>query len=296
MLGACHAVSEAILSVRVLFIGEIVGKAGVFCVKKLLPALRKEREIDFVIANAEGATGGFGLGRNHAIYLHKLGIDVLTGGERIYYKMDMVPFIAKAPFILRPANYPPGNPGRGWRIFPVGSAQIGVISMLGQSSFARVHLSNPYTFLPELVQRIKQETNLIVVDYHAGTTAEKYAMFYLADGKVSAVVGTHTRALTADEEILPGGTGIICDSGRTGSINSVAGMKPEIEVQKFLTGIPERSEDAWDDIELQGVLLDIDEGGKTTKIERLRIPCEEVPDDRNGDRDEDRGEEGNGGV
>lgn len=276
---------------RILFIGEIVGKAGIFCVKSLLPRLRAERKIDFVIADAEGTTGGFGLGKNHAIYLHKLGIDVLTGGERIYYKLDLVPFIQKASFILRPANYPPGNPGRGWRVYPVGDKLIGVVCLLGQAGFTRVHLSNPYTFLPELLTRIKQETNIVILDFHATTTAEKYAMFYLADGKVSAVIGTHTRALTADEDILPGGTGIICDSGRTGSLNSVGGMDPEVEVQKFLTQIPERSKDAWSDLELQGVLLDIDDSGKTTAIERLRVKCTEKPENRSPNGDEEQGEE-----
>lgn len=276
---------------RVLFIGEIVGKAGIFCVKHVLPKLRAERQIDFVVANAEGTTGGFGLGKNHAIYLRKLGIDVLTGGERIYYKLDLIPFMQKASFILRPANYPPGNPGRGWRVYPVGDKAVGVVCLLGQAGFTRVHLSNPYTFLPELLTRIKQETDIIILDFHAATTAEKYAMFRLADGKVSAVIGTHTRALTADEEILPGGTGVICDSGRTGSLNSVGGMDPEVEVQKFLTQIPELSKDAWSDLELQGVLLDIDNLGKATSIERLRIKCTEKPDDPLSTGDEDRGEE-----
>jgi len=281
---------------RVLFIGEIVGKAGIFCVKHLLPKLRAERQIDFVVANAEGTTGGFGLGKNHAIYLRKLGIDVLTGGERIYYKLDLIPFMQKASFILRPANYPPGNPGRGWRVYPVGDKTVGVVCLLGQAGFTRVHLSNPYTFLPELLARMRQETNTIILDFHATTTAEKYSMFRLADGKVSAVIGTHTRALTADEQILPGGTGVICDSGRTGSLNSVGGMDPEVEVQKFLTQIPERSKDAWSDLELQGVLLDIDDAGKTTSIERLRLKCTEKPDDRTNVGDEDRVEESDSAV
>jgi len=284
------------LSIRVLFIGEIVGKAGVFCVKNLLPSIKRDKNIDFVIANAEGTTGGFGLGRNHSIYLHKLGIDVLTGGERIYYKMDMVPHIQKAPYILRPANYPPGNPGRGWRVYSVNGQKIAVICLLGQSGFTRVHLSNPYTFLPDLLSRVNQETRNVILDFHATTTAEKYTMFHLADGKVSAVIGTHTRALTADETILPGGTGVICDSGRTGSSDSVGGMEIETEIQKFLTAIPERSKDAWDGLELQGVIIDIDDNGKATSIERLRMKCEVQPDDRNGDGEEDRGDDDSGGV
>lgn len=273
---------------RVLFIGEIVGKAGVFCVKQLLPSIKRDRRIDFVIANAEGTTGGFGLGRNHAIYLHKLGIDVLTGGERIYYKLDMVSHIQKAPYILRPANYPPGNPGRGWRVYTVGDQRIAVICLLGQSGFTRVHLSNPYTFLPELLARVNQETRNVIVDFHATTTAEKYSMFYLADGKVSAVIGTHARALTADEAILPGGTGIICDSGRTGSGDSVGGMEIETEIQKYLTAIPERSKDAWGGLELQGVIVEIGDGGKTTSIERLRVKCDAPPNGQVGEAEEER--------
>jgi hypothetical protein len=284
------------LSIRVLFIGEIVGKAGVFCVKTLLPSLKRDRKIDFVIANAEGTTGGFGLGKNHSIYLHKLGIDVLTGGERLYYKLDMVGHIQKAPYILRPANYPPGNPGRGWRIYDVGSLKVGVICLLGQSGFNRVHLSNPFTFLPELVSRVRQETPIVILDFHATTTAEKYSMFHHADGKLSAVIGTHTRALTSDETILPGGTGVICDTGRTGSSDSIGGMEIETELQKFLTAIPERSKDAWGGLELQGVILDIEEDGKTSKIERIRIPCEGHPDDGNGDGENDQRSDADPGM
>ncbi|MEW5814300.1 MAG: TIGR00282 family metallophosphoesterase [Spirochaetota bacterium] len=272
---------------KVLFIGEIVGKVGVFCVKALLPRIKAEKKIDFVIAQSEGATGGFGLGKNHAVYLHKLGIDVLTAGECIYYKKDMVEYIQKAPYILRPANYPAGNPGRGWWVYTKAEQKIGVINLLGQSGFNRVHLSNPYSFLPELVNRIKKDTNIIIVDFHAATTAEKYAMFYHADGMVSAVIGTHFKILTSDSAILAGGTGIICDAGRTGSLDSVGGLDEEIEIQKFLTQIPERSKDAWKNLELQGVFLEIDESGKTTGIEPLRYQCKEVPNDRDRENNKD---------
>ena len=163
---------------RILCIGEIVGKAGVFCIKTMLPKLKDEKGIDFVIANGEGATGGFGLGKNHAVYLHKLGIDVLTSGECIYYKRDMVSFIQDAPFILRPANYPSGNPGRGWWIYTKDDRKIAVINLLGQSGFSRVHLTNPFTFLPELVNRARRDTNTVIVDFHAATTAEKYNLFH----------------------------------------------------------------------------------------------------------------------
>ena len=265
---------------KILYIGEIVGKPGVYCVKSLLPGLKKERSVDFVIANGEGATGGFGLGKNHSIYLHKLGIDCITLGEKGYYKVDMVPHLLKCPYLLRPANYPPGNPGRGYRIFTKEDKKIGVICLLGQSGFNRVHLSNPFTFLPEIAAKLRQETPVIITDFHAATTAEKYTMFYHAEGKVSAVIGSHSKVITADEQALPGGTAVICDTGRTGSINSIGGLDPVIELQKTLTQVPERSRDAWELPELQGVLVEIDDStGKALSIERLRVPCREVPPD-----------------
>ena len=265
---------------RILFIGEIVGKTGVFCVKTLLPQVIQENRINFVIADGEGATGGFGLGKNHSIYLHKLGIDVITGGERIYYKKDIVEHIEKANYLLRPANYPPKNPGRGWAVYQKESSNIAVLVLLGQSGFERVHLRNPFAYLPELVERIKERTRTIIVDFHAATTAEKYTMFYHADGLVSAVIGTHSRVMTADEALQPGGTAVICDVGRTGSLNSVGGLDSKIEIGKFLTRVPERSKEAWDNLELQGVIVDINDQGKAEHIERLRMPCPEVSNDR----------------
>ncbi len=268
---------------RVLFLGEIVSKAGIYCIKTLLQDIRDQYSIDFVIANGEGATGGFGIGKNHSIYLHKLGIDVITSGECIYYKMDMVTHIKKAPYILKPANYPPGTPGRGWKIYSVGSTNLAVINLLGQSGFNRVHLSNPYTYLPELISRISEETKNIIVDFHAATTAEKYSMFFHADGLVSAVIGTHFKVLTADAQIFPQGTAVITDVGRVGSFNSVGGLDPGIEIQKYVTQIPERSKDAWDNLELQGCILDINQYGKTENIEVIQKQCEVKDHERNSD-------------
>ncbi len=274
--------TSAHASLKVLFIGEIVGASGVFCVKSLLPKIKEEYGIDFVIANGEGATGGFGIGKNHSVYLHKLGIDVITSGECIYYKKDMVNHIVRAPYILRPANYPYGNPGRGWRVFNKNGQKLAVINLLGQGGFRRTHPSNPFSLLPGLIEKIRQETNIIVVDFHAVTTAEKSTMFFHMDGKASAIVGTHSKVLTSDERVMPGGTAVITDAGRTGSINSVGGLDPEIEINKFITQIPERSKASWEKLELQGVILYIEASGKASKIERLRIECEEKPHDRTG--------------
>jgi metallophosphoesterase (TIGR00282 family) len=256
--------------IRILFLGEIVGKSGVWCVKELLPKIKERDSIDFVIADGEGATGGFGLGKNHSVYLHKLGIDCITLGECAYYKKDMVEHIARSPYILRPANYPQKNPGRGWMIYEAAERKVAVISLLGQSGFRRVHLKNPYSLLPKLLESIVPQTRTVVVDFHAVTTAEKGTLFWVADGKVSAVIGTHTKALTADEQILPGGTATITDAGRTGSIESVAGLDPEIEIRKLTTLIHEYSKEAWGKLEMQGVILEIGEDGKAVSIKRIR--------------------------
>lgn len=258
---------------RVLFLGEIVGKSGIWCVKELLPKVREQHAIDFVIADGEGATGGFGIGKNHAIYLHKLGIDAITTGECAYYKKDMVEHMAKAPNMLRPANYPPKNPGRGFMVFEKNGRKIAVVSLLGIASFRRVHLKNPFSLLPRLLESIAPQTNAILLDFHAVTTAEKGTMFYIADGKLSAVIGTHTKAPTADERILPGGTAVITDAGRTGSIDSVGGLDPEIEIRKLTSLIHEYSKEAWGKLEMQGVVIEIGDDGKALSIARIREGC-----------------------
>jgi metallophosphoesterase (TIGR00282 family) len=261
--------------VRVLFIGEIVGKGGVFCVKKLLPELKKEFSLNLVIANGDGATGGFGLGKNHAIYLHKLGVNIITGGECLYYKIDMVDHIQKVPYILRAANYPKDNPGRGWIIYEKDGIKYGVISLLGLAGFNRVHLSNPLSLAAHLIERIKEHTNIIIIDFHATTTSEKYSMFHYLGGKVSAIIGTHAKVPTADEAIFYEKTAVICDAGRTGSLNSVGGLDPEIEVRKFITQIPEYSKTKCENLELQGVLIDINEDGSAASIQRIKKECKE---------------------
>ncbi len=267
---------------KILFIGEIVSKPGIYTIKKILPKLKKEYGIDFTIANGNGVAGGFGMGKNHSLQLKKLGLDVITSGECVYYKKDMVGFISKASFLLRPANYPPGSPGRGWGVFTVGDKKIGIVNLLGQSGYFRVHLSNPFSYLPEIVSKLRNTTDSIIVNFHATTTAEKQTMFHLMDGKVSAVIGSGTKAITADCELMPKGTAVITDSGRTGSLFSIGGLDPEIELGKFMTQVPERSKDCWDHLELQGVLLDINENGKVESVESLRIPCTEVPDETTG--------------
>ena len=284
---------------RILFIGEIVGSAGIYCVKALLPELKRELGIDLTIAAAEGATGGFGIGKGHAVYLQKLGVDVITAGDFAYFKRDAVSYFGQARYLLRPANYPYGNPGRGWLVArprsgqphsgkaaqrtgppPAAAAEppattppapgLGIISLLGQAGFSRVHLRSPFEMANGLIERVKQQTPLVLVDFHATTTSEKVAMSLYLDGKVTALIGTHVRTLSADARLLPGGTAAITHSGRTGSLNSVGGLDPEVETRKFLTQVHEQSRDAWGLLELQGVVLEVGADGAAKSISTLR--------------------------
>ncbi|MFP3089761.1 YmdB family metallophosphoesterase [Treponema sp. TIM-1] len=256
----------------ILYVAEIVGKVGVYAFKTGLAELKKRHTIDFVIACGDGATGGNGLGRNHAAYLHKLGADVLTTGECCFYKKDLVENIAHIPYVLRPFNLSPGAPGIGSRIFKSPLGKIGVAVLLGQSGYGKLHGDNPFYALPALLERLRQETPLVVIDFHAGATAEKHTLFTMAAGNCSAVIGSHCRVQTADEGILPGGTAVITDAGRTGSIDSVGGTDKTERITEYLTGIPDRTRDAWDRPELQGVLFELDPAGKALSIQRIRHP------------------------
>lgn len=261
------------MGLRVLYIAEIVGKAGIWCVKNALPSVKAAERPDVIIANADGATGSFGLGRQHAGYLRKLGIDIITGGDSIYYKKDLVEAMETLPGVIRPANYPAESPGRGWRFVNVSGRKVAVVSMLGRALFSRVHAENPFTAIDSLGERLRAETPFVIVDFHAAATAEKQAFFHHVDGKVSACVGSHGRVQTADECVLPKGTGCVTDAGRTGSMDSVGGMDGEPKIREYLTGIPEWSRDAWARPMLQGVVIDLDASGKTERIKRLQVPC-----------------------
>ena len=270
---------------KVLYIAELVGKAGVFAFKKALPELKSRYPHDFLIVCADSATGGGGLGRNHAAYLHKLGANVLTCGECCFYKKDLTENIEKMPYILRPDNLNPDAPGFGARIYKIssaaggsaagtGSEKIAVAVLLGQNGFGRLHCNSPFAYLPVLLERLRHETPYIVIDFHAQASAEKKTLFYAADGRCSAVIGSHTKVQTADAGILPGGTAVISDAGRSGSAVSVGGCDINSRIQEYLTGIPDWTKEAWNGLELQGVYLDIDKTGKALSVERVRIKVE----------------------
>jgi metallophosphoesterase (TIGR00282 family) len=262
---------------RVLYVAEIVGKAGIYAFKKGLSELKQQKHFDVVIACGDGATGGNGLGRNHAAYLHKLGAQVLTTGECCFYKKDLVEHIEKIPYLLRPDNLNSEAPGLGSRIFKFGNCKIAVGVLLGQSGFLRLHGNNPFSALPVLLERFRRETPYSIIDFHAEATAEKQTFFAIAQGRCSAVIGSHNRVQTADAMVLPGGTAVITDAGRTGSIDSVGGVDPAARVQEYLTGIPDWTKETWGKPELQGVLIEIDGDGKALAIERIRHPVLDMP-------------------
>ncbi|MDR1030185.1 MAG: YmdB family metallophosphoesterase [Treponema sp.] len=266
---------------RILYVAEIVGKVGIYAFKKGLSDLKQGKQIDFVIACADGATGGNGLGRNHAGYLRKLGAQVLTTGECCFYKKDLVENLAKISYVLRPDNLNREAPGIGSRIFKLGTnpsdPKIAVGVLLGQNGFQRLHGNNPFSVLPVLLERFHQETAYVIIDFHAAASAEKGTLFALAAGRCSAVIGSHNRVQTADERVLPGGTAVITDAGRTGSVESVGGANKEKRIQEYLTGIPEWTQEAVDKPELQGVLIELDKSGKACSIERIRHRVPDMP-------------------
>jgi len=259
---------------RVLYVAEIVGKAGIYAFKKALPELKRRRPWDFLIACADGATGGNGLGRNHAAYLHKLGANALTLGDCCFYKKDLTENLEKLPYVLRPDNLNPEAPGFGSRVYKAGGGKVAVAALLGQNGFGRLHGSSPFVHLPALLERLRRETPVVIVDFHAQASAEKKALFFMADGRCSAVIGSHARVQTADECVMPGGTAAISDAGRTGSSESVGGCDAASRAQEYLSGIPDWTREAWDGPALQGAYIDIGADGRAVSIERVRVDVE----------------------
>lgn len=258
----------------VFYAAEIVGKAGICAFHGGLSELKKKRGIDFVVANADGATAGGGLGRGHAAYLRKLGANAITLGDFSFYKKDLTQNLDKLPFVIRPHNLLPDAPGYGARIFDTGNGtRVAVTQLLGQVGFSKLHADNPYHAVLPLLEKLRVETPYILLDFHALATAEKKTLFALADGHCSAAIGSHTRVQTADNRVLPGGTACITCAGRTGSQISVGGLVPEIAIRAYLTGIPAWQKEAETAPALQGVLVDIAPDGKARSIERISLPA-----------------------
>ncbi|MDR0598688.1 MAG: YmdB family metallophosphoesterase [Treponema sp.] len=256
---------------RILYVAELVGKAGIYALKQVLPELKKSRNIDFTLVCADGATGGNGLGRHHAAYIRKLGADAITTGERCFYKKDLV--ADWVPYVLRPHNLGPGLPGAGWRVFkaPGGGPRVAAAVLLGQY-FNRLRVGNPFNELPPLLEKLREQSPFVVVDFHSWASGETRTLFAAAAGLCTAVIGSHNRVQTADEEVL-NGTAVICDAGRTGSAESVGGTDAAARIREYLTGIPDWTKEAWEGNELQGVLIEADNRGRALGIERIRVPA-----------------------
>ena len=256
----------------IIFIGDIVGKAGRRTVKTLVPALRKEFQAHLVVANGENAAGGFGLTSGIAEELFAVGVDVLTSGNHIWQQKEIFDYIVKQPRLIRPINASPETPGHGSCVVEASNGcRVAIINLLG-----RVFLdgySCPFRAADAEIERLRDDKALIVVDFHAEATAEKQALGWHLDGRVGAVIGTHTHVQTSDERILPRGTAYLTDVGMTGAMDSVIGVEKELAIRKFLTALPVRFEAAMKQPELNGVVISFDdERRNAVAIERLRRP------------------------
>lgn len=254
---------------NVLMVGDIVGRTGRRVVKEVIRNYRKKYRVDFVIANGENAAGGNGITREIADELFEAGIDFITMGNHTWDKKEILQFIEHEPYLIRPANYPPDTPGKGSAVIKLANQlKIGVINLSGRVFMTP--LDCPFRTAEALVKTIAKETSNIIIDFHGEATSEKIAFAWYMDGKVSAVIGTHTHVQTADERILPQGTGYITDVGMTGPQNSVLGVQTDLVIQKFLTQMPVRFEVAEGTAQLNGLFLRIDEKtGKTILVERI---------------------------
>jgi metallophosphoesterase (TIGR00282 family) len=257
-------------ALNVLFVGDIVARPGRRAAVRVLPGLVKELEIDLTIANCENVAGGFGLTKKLADELGRSGIDVMTSGNHIWDRREMVPYLDSMTNVLRPLNYPKGVPGRGWACYEVGSGtKVCVVNLMGRVFMRPIDC--PFKVADEVLAQTGDA--VVVVDMHAEATSEKVAMGWYLDGRVSAVFGSHTHVQTADERILPKGTAYITDVGMTGPFDSVIGIEKNAIVDRFLKGIPNRFDSATDDVRFSAAYVSIDrQSHKATEIRRIHIP------------------------
>jgi metallophosphoesterase (TIGR00282 family) len=255
--------------IRILFLGDIVGEPGRNAVMRLVPFFLKERGVDFVIANGENAAGGRGITGRITIDLLRSGVAVITTGDHIWDQRETMSYISLEPRLLRPINYPEGAPGQGSVTLETAKGKVAVVNVQGRT-YMQPMLDNPFPAVIAEVERLRQETPIIIVDMHAETTSEKIAMGRFLDGKVSAVLGTHTHVQTADERIFPGGTAFICDVGMCGPDESCLGRDYQAIIRRFLNGLPGHFPIASGPVRLCGAIVDIDEAsGKALRIWRV---------------------------
>lgn len=256
---------------KILFIGDIVGTVGRAAVKALLPPLLDRYKIDFVIANGENAAGGFGITEKVAAEIFDCGVHVITTGNHVWDKKEAISYITKENRVIRPANYPPGVPGYGSVIDSTSQGlKIGVLNISGRVFMPSIDC--PFRVGLSEIERLRAETDIVVIDFHAEATSEKVAFGYFVDGKVSAVIGTHTHVQTADEKILTGGTAYITDVGMTGPAVSVIGIEKEQIIERFLLQMPRKFETARGGAILCAIVIEIDEKtGKSAAVQRLQL-------------------------
>jgi metallophosphoesterase (TIGR00282 family) len=256
--------------VKLLFIGDIVGKPGRRAVRGLVPGLRDRHGLDLVIANGENAVGGSGINRDNAEELFDGGVDIITCGDHLWDQREVIELLDSEPRFVRPVNYPSGTPGQGSTLFErAGLPPVGIINAQGRT-FMRGEMENPFRMVAEEVKKLAPIAPVIFLDFHAEATSEKIAMGRMLDGDVSAVVGTHTHVQTADETIFPGGTAFLCDAGFTGPHDGVIGREWKPVVLRFLSGQPQRFPVSKGRVLLQGVVIEVDGAtGKAIAIERV---------------------------
>jgi metallophosphoesterase (TIGR00282 family) len=260
---------DLVIAMRILFIGDIVGQPGRQMVARHLKALVADHGAEMVLANAENAAGGFGITPSVGEELLSLGIDLLTSGNHVWDKKEAEGYLAKESRVLRPANYPEETPGAGVHILRKNDRMLGVLNLQGRAFLPSIDC--PFKAGDRELAQLRRVTDTILVDFHAEATAEKQAFGWYVDGRVSAVIGTHTHVQTADEQILPGRTAYITDVGMTGPRNSVIGIKPEEAIQKFLTQMPRKFTLAHGPAQLCAVVVDVGEDGRARTIRRLQI-------------------------
>jgi metallophosphoesterase (TIGR00282 family) len=257
--------------VRVLFIGDIVGRPGRAGLASAMPGIRERHAPDLIIANGENSAGGLGITKKTADELFETGVDVITTGNHVYRHRDAYEFLDRTDRVIRPANYMAGNPGHGSVVVEVGDRRVGVGNLSGM-----VHMKAARSPFPEaeaMVNRLSSEADAVIVDFHAEVTSEKIAMGWHLDGRAAAVLGTHTHVPTADARVLPGGTAFISDVGMTGSRAGVIGVRREQALESFRTQMPVKFDTADEDVWVNAVIVDVRDDGLADSIEQVLVPA-----------------------
>jgi 2',3'-cyclic-nucleotide 2'-phosphodiesterase len=261
---------------RILILGDVMGRPARRAVREFVPALKAQEKIDLAIANAENAAGGMGVDVKSAGELFAAGIHVLTSGNHIWKKKEIFSYLDTQPNLIRPANYPQGAPGRGWCEWRNASGLSALIINVQGRVFMPNHVDDPFRCVDALLEQHGRLSPVVIVDMHAEATSEKSAMGWYLDGRASVVYGTHTHVQTADERVLPNGTAFITDLGLCGPFDSVIGMEKETVIQGFISQLPRKFEVAQENVVLQGIIVDVDERtGRARDIKRLRLHADD---------------------